>query len=190
MALPTVKLTQAVKNRIFAALIGAGVVGPSAYIATELTIPSESIVLIPHGDPVDLQTICAGHLVKKGEVLKKSYTLDECIAIFVADWKLHQKLLAGVVKVPYKSPWMQGAFEDFTFNKGIGNVASSTLLKKLNNKQYDAACEQLTQWVYAKGVKLPGLVIRASKQYKYCMGDEPADYKRNMEMWMGEESER
>lgn len=180
MALPTVKLTPAVKARIFAALVGAGVAAPSAYIATELTIPSESIVTIPHGDPVGLQTICAGHLVKKGEVVKKSYTLDECIEIFVADWKLHQKLLDGVVKVPYKSAWMKGALEDFTFNKGIGNVASSTLLKKLNRRDYDGACEQLTNWVYAKGVKLPGLVIRASKQYAYCMDDEPADYKQKM----------
>lgn len=186
MALPTVKLTSAVKGRIFAALIGAGVAGPSAYVATELTVPSESIVLVPHGDPVGLKTICAGHLVKKGEKVKDRYTEQECIDIFVKDWKLHQKMLAGVVKVPYRSPWMQGALEDFTFNKGIGNVASSTLLKKLNNKQYDAACEQLTEWIYAKGVKLPGLVIRASKQYKYCMGDEPSDYKQNMEMWMGE----
>lgn len=187
MALPTVKLTQAVKNRIFAALIGAGVAGPSAYVATELTVPSESIVLIPHADPVGLQTICAGHLVKKGEVLKKSYTLDECIAIFVADWKLHQKLLAGVVKVPYKSPWMKAALTDFTFNKGISNVSSSTLLKKLNSKDYDGACQELTKWVYGKvsGVMkvLPGLVTRATKQYQYCMGEAPGDYTPKMKAW-------
>lgn len=185
MALPTIKLTAAVKGRIFAALIGAGVVGPSAYVATELTIPSESIVTIPHGDPVGFNTICAGHLVKKGEVVKKSYTEQECIDIFVKDWIAHEKLLDGVVKVPYRSPWMKGALTDFTFNKGIGNVASSTLLKNLNNKQYDAACEQLTRWVYAKGKLLPGLVIRATKQYSYCMGNEPADYKQKMDEYKG-----
>lgn len=158
---------------------------PSAYVATELTIPSESIVTIPHGDPVGLKTICAGHLVMKGEVLKNEYTLDECIAIFVKDWTKHEKLLDSVVKVPYKSEWMKGALTDFTFNKGIGNVASSSLLKELNNKNYDEACNQLTRWVYAKGKKLPGLVIRASKQYKYCMGELPADYKQTMEILQG-----
>lgn len=186
MALPTVKLTTAVKGRIFAALIAAGVAGPSAYVATELTIPSESIVLIPHGDPVGLKTICAGHLVKKGEVVKDKYTVEECIDIFVKDWVIHEKLLDGVVKAPYKSEWMKGALTDFTFNKGIGNVASSTLLKKLNSKQYEAACDQLSRWVYADGKYLNGLAIRASKQYKYCMGEVPGDYKRNIDMWMEE----
>lgn len=186
MPLPTVKLTTAVKGRIFAALIAAGVAGPSAYVATELTIPSESIVLIPHGDPVGLKTICAGHLVKKGDVVKGKYTVDECIDIFVKDWVIHEKLLDRYVKVPYKSGWMKGALTDFTFNKGIGNVASSTLLRKLNNKDYDGSCQELSKWVYAKGKLLPGLVIRASKQYKYCMGEVPGDYKRNIEMWMEE----
>lgn len=186
MALPTVKLTSKVKARIFAALVGAGVAGPSAYVATELTIPSESIVLIPHGDPVGLKTICAGHLVKKGETVKDRYTVDECIDIFVKDWVIHEKLLDKVVKVPYKSGWMKGALTDFTFNKGIGNVSSSTLLRKLNNREYEAACDQLSRWVYADGKYLNGLAIRASKQYKYCMGEVSGDYKRNIEMWMEE----
>lgn len=183
MKLPMVKLTPSVRGRIFAALIGAGVAGPSAYVASDLTAESEGIVLIPHADPVGLQTICIGHLVKKGEVVKSSYTLDECIEIFTKDWKEHEAALDKVVKVEYKSPWMKGALTDFTINKGIGNVSSSTLLKKLNAKQYDEACEQLSRWVYAKGKLLPGLVIRASKQYKYCMGEVPGDYTPTMERW-------
>ena len=130
-----------------------------------------------------LQTICIGHLVKKGEVVKSSYTLDECIEIFTKDWKEHEAALDKVVKVEYKSPWMKGALTDFTINKGIGNVSSSTLIKNLNAKQYDEACEQLSRWVYAKGKLLPGLVIRASKQYKYCMGEVPGDYTPTMERW-------
>lgn len=179
----TVKLTSSVKGRIFAALLAAGVAAPSAYVATELTIPSESVVLIPHGDPVGLKTICAGHLVKKGEVVKERYTEKECIDIFVKDWVIHEKLLDGVVKAPYKSGWMKGALTDFTFNKGITNVSSSTLLKKLNKKNYDDTCQELSKWVYAKGKLLPGLVIRASKQYKYCMGEAPGDYIPKMKAW-------
>lgn len=183
MKLPMVKLTPSVRGRIFAALLGAGVAGPSAYVASDLTAESEGIVLIPHADPVGLQTICIGHLVKKGEVVKSSYTLDECIEIFTKDWKEHEAALDKVVKVEYKSPWMKGALTDFTINKGIGNVSSSTLIKNLNAKQYDEACEQLSRWVYAKGKLLPGLVIRASKQYKYCMGEVPGDYTPTMERW-------
>lgn len=181
------KITDSLKKKIFIALIAAGVGGPSAYVATELTTPSEGFEVVAYKDTGGLQTYCVGHLAKKGEVVKKQYTEDECVALFVKDWVIHERLLNSVVKVPYRSEWMKGALTDFTFNKGIGNVASSTLLVNLNNKKYDAACEQLTRWKYGKvnGIStvLPGLVIRASKQYSYCMGNEPADYKSKMSEW-------
>ena len=184
-----IKLTESVKKKIYLAVLAVGVGAPSAYVATELTTPSEGFYLTPYVDPVGLTTICIGHLVKKGEVVKKQYTVDECVAIFAQDWKEHEALLDKKVKVPYKSEWMKAAFTDFTFNKGIGNVSSSTLLKKLNKKDYSGSCEELSRWVYGKvnGVSkvLPGLVIRATKQYKYCMGEEPADYKMKMREWGG-----
>lgn len=182
-----IRITTSLKKKLFIALIAAGVAGPSAYVATELTTPSEGFYTTPYIDPVGLKSWCIGHLGKKGEVVKKQYTEEECIALFVKDWVIHERLLNNVVKVPYKSGWMQGALTDFTFNKGIGNVQSSTLLLKLNAKKYDEACTELSRWVYAKvnGVAtvLPGLVIRATKQYSYCMGNEPADYKSKMSGW-------
>lgn len=186
MASP-IKLTESIKKKIYLAVLAAGVSAPSAYIATELTTPAEGFYLVPYVDPVGLTTICIGHLVKKGEVVKKQYTIDECLAIFAKDWKEHEALLDKVVKVPYKSEWMKAALTDFTFNKGIGNVSSSTLLRLLNDKRYEAACEQLSRWVYGKvnGVSkvLPGLVFRATKQYDACMGNIPSDYKSKMEQW-------
>lgn len=182
-----VPITNSLKARIFAALIGAGVAGPSAYIATELTVPSEGVLTHLHLDPVGKATTCIGHLVQGSEVPKKTYTEQECITQFVADWVKHEKLLDSVVKVPYRSPWMKGAVTDFTFNKGIGNVKSSTMLKNLNDKNYDAACFQLTKWVFGtiagKKVVLRGLEVRATEQYKYCMGEVPGDYKSKMRSW-------
>lgn len=181
------KLSSGVKGRLLAALLGAGVAGPSAYVAVELTAPSEGLYLTPYKDPVGLTTICIGHLVKKGEVVKKEYTADECATIFAKDFKDHEVLLDKMVKVPYHSPWMKAALTDFTFNKGAGNVSSSTLLKKLNSKDYDGACQELSRWVYGKvgGVMkvLPGLVTRATKQYQYCMGEAPGDYIPKMKAW-------
>lgn len=185
-----IPLTSALKGRIFAALLAAGVVGPSAYVATELTVPSEGFMTNLHLDPVGKATTCIGHLVQKGETPKQVYTEKECISQFVADWVKHEQLVDSVVKVPYKSPWMKGAVTDFTFNKGIGNVKVSKMLRDLNNKNYDSACFELTRWVYGtvngKKVVLSGLEIRAQKQYKYCMGDEPADYKPKLQQWAGD----
>lgn len=179
-----ISITPALRSRIFAALIGAGVAAPSAYIASNTTVDSEGFYTTPYADPAGLNTWCVGHLGKKGELVRKSYTVDECVSLFVNDWKAHEVLLDAVVKVPYRSDWMKGALTDFTFNKGIGNVASSTMLKNLNARRYDAACEELTKWVYAtvngKKVVLKGLQIRASMQYQYCMGNIPANYKPPM----------
>lgn len=184
-----VPLTVSLRSKIFAALIAAGVAGPSAYVATELTVPSEGFLTHLHDDPVGKPTACIGHLIQPGEKAYSTYTEDQCIAMFVADWVKHEKLLDSVVKVPYRSEWMRGAVTDFTFNKGIGNVKSSTMLKNLNDKNYDAACLQLTRWVYGtvdgKKIVLKGLDIRAKAQYKYCMGQEPSEYKTKMQQWNG-----
>lgn len=182
-----VPITNSLKSKIFAALITAGVAAPSAYVATNLTVPSEGVVTHLHLDPVGLKTTCIGHLVKKGETPKQNYTEDECIAQFILDWKETEKQVERYVKVPFRSDWMKGAIVDFTFNKGIGNLSTSTLLKDLNAGRYDKACTELTKWVYGtvdgKKVKLRGLEVRASNQYKYCMGEVPSDYKAPYSTW-------
>lgn len=183
-------ITPALRSKIFTALIAAGVAAPSAYVAVDLTVPSEGVMTNLHLDPVGKPTTCIGHLVTKDEKPKQLYTEDECVSLFVKDWVKHEQLLDNVVKVPYRSDWMKGALTDFTFNKGIGNVKSSTLLKNLNNRNYDIACFELTKWVYAtnpdgKKVVLRGLNIRAQAQYKYCMGDEPGDYKSKFNQLTG-----
>lgn len=184
-----VPITNGLKAKIFAALLAAGVAGPSAFIAANLTVPSEGVLTHTHLDPVGLKTMCIGHLLKKGEVDKKNYTIDECIEQFVKDWKAHEKIVDDNVKVPFKSPWMRGALTDFTFNKGGGAFIKSSILKDLNNRNYDRACQRLNDWVYGtingKKVVLKGLEIRASKQYKSCMGEIPGDYQPMMIMLEG-----
>lgn len=181
------KITDGLKKKITTALVFAGVSLPSAYYASTHTIPSEGFITELHLDPVGLPTFCAGHLAIKGEKVKQSYTEQECIDIFVEDWVKHEKLLDVAVKVPYRSEWMRAGITDFTFNKGIGNVQSSTMLRRLNAKRYDEACDELLKWVYAKkggkSVRLRGLELRASKQWKACMGQEPLDYRKDIERW-------
>lgn len=182
-----IKVTDVLKKRILIALLTVGVSGPSAYYAATKTVEAEGFLTELHKDPVGLPTLCVGHLAMKGEKVKKNYTEEECIAIFVSDWVKHERLLNEKVKVPYRSEWMKASLTDFTFNKGISNLASSTLLKDLNAKQYDRACDRLSDWVYGKvngkKVKLRGLEIRASVQWKACMGEVPATYVSDMVRW-------
>lgn len=160
-----------IRKKLIIAFIAAGLSAPAAYVGYDLTLPSEGLVLSPYPDPVGLTTLCVGHLATKKDVLKKSYTEEECMTIFAQDYKKHQAELDSVVKVKYASEWEREALTDFTFNNGIGNVKSSTLLSLVNKGKHVEACDQLIRWVYAKGKKLGGLVKRRDKTMPYCLGE-------------------
>lgn len=56
------------------------------------------------------------------------------------------------------------ALVSFTFNVGIGAFKSSTLLKKLNRKDYVGASLEFSKWVKGGGKTLPGLVRRRNAE--------------------------
>ena len=62
-----------------------------------------------------------------------------------------------------KVPLTQGQYDalvDFAYNAGAKNLLQSTLLKKLNSKNYAGASKEFEKWVYGGGKVLPGLVRR------------------------------
>lgn len=72
----------------------------------------------------------------------------------------------GVVKL-VTVPLNQNQFDalvDFTFNLGEGNLRSSTLLKKLNSKDYAGAADEFPKWNKAGGIVLPGLTKRRAAE--------------------------
>jgi lysozyme len=49
---------------------------------------------------------------------------------------------------------------DFAYNAGVGNLKSSTMLKKINSGNLDAVPAELMKWTKGGGKVLPGLVRR------------------------------
>ena len=58
------------------------------------------------------------------------------------------------------------ALVSFCYNLGPEALRKSTLLKKLNNKDYNGAADAFLNWVYASGKKLQGLVNRRTDERK------------------------
>ena len=58
------------------------------------------------------------------------------------------------------------ALVSFCYNLGQENLRTSTLLKKLNAKDYKGAANAFLNWVYASGKKLQGLVNRRTDERK------------------------
>ena len=52
------------------------------------------------------------------------------------------------------------AIVDFTFNLGAGRLQASTLRRRVNQRDWSGAAQELRRWVYGGGKVLPGLVLR------------------------------
>jgi lysozyme len=175
---------KSLKQKIIAAFFAAGLSMSSAYVAVNLTVPSEGVSLDTYFDPVGIQTYCIGHADFEGKA-KESYTEDECVEIFVRDWTKHGEQLDSL-KLKFSSEWQRAALTDFTFNVGIGNVRSSTLISLVLQGEHEVACEELSRWVYAGGKKLRGLVTRRKNTIPYCLGEvdtESREYKEFESFW-------
>ncbi|MBP7341365.1 MAG: lysozyme [Syntrophaceae bacterium] len=77
--------------------------------------------------------------------------------------------LAGALKYCpglAKHPAKLGAIADFCFNLGVGRLQTSTLRRRINQGDWEAARRELARWVYGGGRVLPGLVRRRAAEAK------------------------
>ncbi len=61
-------------------------------------------------------------------------------------------------------PEQVAAVVDFIFNLGPVKYRSSTLRKRVNEGDWDGACDEFMRWVYGGGKKLPGLIARRAAE--------------------------
>lgn len=125
-------------------------------------------------DPVGIPTVCAGHTatVSRKDV-GKVYPDTRCAELLHADTSIAQKGVAKYVRVPITQA-QYDALVSFTFNVGVANLASSTLLRKLNAGDCLGAAAEFPRWNKARGQVLPGLVKRrADERKKFETGCSP-----------------
>ena len=61
------------------------------------------------------------------------------------------------------------AIVDFTFNLGAGRLQTSTLRRRINQRDWVAASTELRRWVYGGGKVLPGLVTRREAEATWLL---------------------
>ena len=83
-------------------------------------------------------------------------------------WELQKECLPRILKLCANLPgWGPGplaAILDFTYNLGSGNLAGSTLRKRILADDKEGAKVELMKWVKGGGKVLPGLVKRRAAE--------------------------
>ena len=111
--------------------------------------------------PAGVWTIGYGHTadVKEGDSIDQ----EAAEAFLIEDLEKFEQAVMRLVEVPLTQQQFD-ALVSWTFNLGAGNLAESTLLRKLNNYQYAEVPEQMMRWVRAGGQVLEGLVKRRAAE--------------------------
>ena len=122
-----------------------------------------------YDDGVGVMTIGYGHAIKKTEVFNKPISMQEAEAILVKDLAAVDAAISKWVTVPLNQN-QYDAIGSFIFNLGAGSFAGSTLLKKLNAKDYEGASKEFIRWnkgrVKGALVEMPGLTRRRLAEQK------------------------
>lgn len=142
------------------------------YLAAELCKVFEGLYLRPYMCPAGVPTI--GYGTTRYENNVRVSLADPPITKERAEqllmWKLKTACLPRVLKLcDNLASWGPGAVAaivDFTYNLGSGNLAASTLRKKIQANDVDGAKAELLKWVKGGGRVLPGLVKRRQAEAK------------------------
>ena len=116
------------------------------------------ITVIPYICPAGFWTIGYGHLCDS-----KHPPITEAEAEVYLARDLQSALAATLRYCPVLATEPEkrlAAIVDFTFNLGAGRLQTSTLRRRVNQRDWAAAGQELGRWVYGGGKVLPGLVAR------------------------------
>lgn len=134
-------------------------------IAAELCRRFEGFRSKPYLCPAGIPTIGYGSTYyadgKKVTLQDAPVTQEQASDLLMHE--LRHTYAAGVMRlcpVLVGHPRRFNAIVDFCYNLGVGRLQTSTLRRKINAQDWEAAEEQLLLWTRAGGRILPGLVRR------------------------------
>jgi lysozyme len=125
------------------------------------------ITAVPYVCPAGFWTIGYGHLCDS-----KHPPITEAEAEVYLARDLQSALAATLRYCPVLATEFEGrvsAIVDFTFNLGAGRLQNSTLRRRLNQRDWLAAGQELRRWVYGGGKILPGLVARREAEITFLI---------------------
>jgi len=143
-----------------------------------MNISEEGLSLIKKFEGCELKAYrCAanvltiGYGTTKGVTEDMEITKEEAESILKEEMHEYEGYINDMVKVPLEQNQFD-AMVSWVFNLGSTNLSSSTLLKKLNNSEYDEVPSQIKRWNKAGGKVLDGLIRRREAEALLFEGKE------------------
>ena len=142
----------------------------------------EGFKLQVYRDSAGLPTIGVGHLLTRSELTSgkiiingvpvkytNGLTQQQVNDLLAQDVRPAAQAVSESVKVALNQNQFD-ALASFTFNVGIAAFRGSTLLRLLNQGQYDQVPAQLLRWTRSGGQVVPGLLNRRQNEIKLWNG--------------------
>lgn len=129
--------------------------------------PAEGLRRVAYSDQVGVPTICFGET--RGVKLGDTATAEQCKTM-LAD-RVERDFLPGV-KACITRPMPEtrtAAFVSMAYNVGVETFCRSSVVTRYNAGDVQGACDAMLLYVYAKGIKLPGLVKRREQERELCL---------------------
>ncbi len=119
--------------------------------------------------PGDKPTIGFGTTegVKAGDTT----TPPKALKRLLYDSETAQAAIRKCVRVPLYQ-YEYDTYSSLAYNIGASAFCGSTLVKKLNSKDYAGACSEILRWKYFRGKVSRGLEARRKSEYQMCVGGQ------------------
>ncbi len=119
----------------------------------------EGFSATPYKDGAGFPTVGYGHKMLKGETFPDGVDTDSALSLLETDLQPVVSIISSLVKTPLT----QNEFDalcSLAYNIGCGAFRNSTLLKCLNENDFDKASAEFTKWDHAGGEVVDGLLRR------------------------------
>lgn len=127
----------------------------------------EGTEFVPYRDIGGVWTVCAG-ITGPAVIAGKVYTRSECRDLLNGGLQQHAYGLAQCLRV-VPPPQMLSALVSWTYNVGVGAACRSTLVRLVNQGQFEAACRELLRWDKVQGKPVRGLSRRRAAEMQWCL---------------------
>lgn len=158
-------------------LTGAGKVREHHPVAVAMLKDFEGWEPFPYLDSSDYCTVGYGRLIAKKHCkylnplpYKDGISEQQGEVLLQEDTRTARIGIAELVTADLDSKQF-GALTNFVFNIGVENFRKSTMLRLINDEEYEAAAQQFGRWIRSGSEKPPGLVKRRACEAAMFRGE-------------------